>query len=158
MPSDELPRIIPGAHQERDTFSGHRRFSAVWHDAAVEPTEAINLLEKLLRDVVRTVLGDDWKKVIGIDLARVEEKRTEDLAKRRGTLGSGDLLDYTEFTQLQSLLLDNWTMFAPALGKKKYVEAYLDRLAGFRNPAMHSRDLAPFERAWLTASLVSSET
>jgi hypothetical protein len=112
----------------------------------VEPTEAINLVEQLLRDLVRIVLGDNWKTQRVINLADLERKRTEDVSKRRGSIVSDDLLAYTEFYQLKAIILDNWNAFAPALGKQKYISVYLDRLEGFRNPAMHSRTLLPFER------------
>lgn len=81
-----------------------------------------------------------------VDVADLEAKRTEDRAKRRGTAVNEDLLAYTEFIQLQAIILDNWSKFEPALGKKKYIDAYFSRLSGFRNPAMHSRPLREFER------------
>jgi hypothetical protein len=113
---------------------------------AVEPTEAINLVEVVLRDLVRLVLGDVWMQSRRVEIDKLEEKRREDIAKRRGTAVNEDLLAYTEFTQLQEIILDNWDKFAPALGKQKYIAAYFDRLNAFRNPAMHSRPLREFER------------
>jgi hypothetical protein len=112
----------------------------------VEPTEAINLVEVVLRDLVRLVLGDSWTQSRKIEIDKLKEKRREDIAKRRGTAVNEDLLAYTEFTQLQQIILDNWSKFAVALGKQKYIAAYFDRLNAFRNPAMHSRPLREFER------------
>lgn len=112
----------------------------------MEPTEAINLVEVVLRDLVRLVLGDAWIQSRRVDIDKLDEKRREDIAKRRGTAVNDDLLAYTEFTQLQQIILDDWDKFSPALGKKKYIEVYFDRLNGFRNPAMHSRSLLEFER------------
>jgi hypothetical protein len=112
----------------------------------MEPTEAINLVEVVLRDLVREVLGDSWTQSRRVEIDRLEEKRREDIAKRRGTAVNEDLLAYTEFIQLQQIILDSWDKFGPALGKKKYIEAYFDRLNAFRNPAMHSRPLREFER------------
>ena len=82
-----------------------------------------------------------------IDLSKLDGKRKEDLAKRRGTIVSDDLLAYTEFHQLKAIILDNWIAFGPALKKCKYVEVYLDRMGGFRNPSMHARNLVAFERS-----------
>jgi hypothetical protein len=112
----------------------------------VEPTEAINLVEVVLRDLVRLVLGDAWTQSRRVDLSALEAKRAEDKAKRRGTAVNEDLLAYTEFIQLQQIILDDWDKFTPALGKQKYIAAYFDRLNAFRNPAMHSRPLREFER------------
>lgn len=112
----------------------------------MEATEAINLVEVVLRDLVRLVLGDAWMQSRRVQIDELEAKRREDKAKRRGTAVNEDLLAYTEFTQLQQIILDDWNRFGPALGRKKYIEAYFDRLNGFRNPAMHSRSLREFER------------
>lgn len=112
----------------------------------MEPTEAINLIEVVLRDLVRLVLGDAWTQSRRVDLSALEAKLAEDKAKRRGTAVDEDLLAYTEFIQLQQLILDDWDKFTPALGKQKYIAAYFDRLNAFRNPAMHSRPLREFER------------
>lgn len=113
----------------------------------MEPTEAINLVEVVLRDLVREVIGDAWQGESYIDLAVLERKRDEERSKRRGVAVSDDLLAFTEFLQLQRIIEKNWTKFEPALKKKKYFDVYMDRLAGFRNPAMHSRTLLPFEAA-----------
>lgn len=119
----------------------------------MEPTEAINALEVAFRDLIRMVWGDQWLEKSKLPRAPLEAKLNEEQAKRRGAKVSTDLLDYTEFTQLGNVLLANWGDFAPALGKKKYAEAYIDRLNGLRNAPMHSRVLLPFERD-LLAGLV----
>jgi len=113
---------------------------------AMEPTEAINALEVAFRELIRMVWGRDWLAKSKVDVAKLEEKLRVEQAKRRGAVVSTDLLDYTEFTQLGNILLGNWGDFAPALGKKQYAQAYIDRLNGLRNPTMHSRVLLPFER------------
>lgn len=112
----------------------------------MEPTEAINALEVAWRLLIRTVWGDDWVAKSNVDVGRLTVKLKEERAKRRGASVSDDLLDYTEFTQLGQILLANWDAFGPALGKRKYVEVYIDRLNGLRNAPMHSRALLPFER------------
>lgn len=104
-------------------------------------------IEVVLRDLVREVIGDAWQSESYIDIAKLESKRDEERAKRRGVAVSDDLLAFTEFLQLQKIIERNWTKFEPALKKKKYFDVYMDRLAGFRNPAMHSRTLLPFEAA-----------
>lgn len=112
----------------------------------MEAFEAINLVETVLRRLVRSVLGDAWQSASGINITYLEAKRTEDQAKRRGTFVTDDLIAYTEFTQLVSVITSNWSSFQPALGKQKYFATYMDRLGGFRNPTMHARELRGFER------------
>lgn len=111
----------------------------------MHPTEAINVVEQVLRDLVREVLGDEWRKHPTLDVAELESKREEDRKKRRGVIGTDDLIAFLEFYHLKEIVEKNWELFAPALGKKKYFSVYMDRLEGFRNPAMHSRELLPFE-------------
>lgn len=66
----------------------------------MQPTEAINLVEVVLRDLIREVIGDSWQSDPSIDVQKLEGKREEERAKRRGVLVSDDLLAFTEFTQL----------------------------------------------------------
>jgi hypothetical protein len=63
----------------------------------MEPSEAINLVERVLRNLVRTVLAEGWKSHKSIDIADLESKPAADLAKRRGSLVADDLLNFIEF-------------------------------------------------------------
>lgn len=116
----------------------------------MNPYEAVRLVELDLRQLVRTVLGPSWldtARASGVvDVAKLEEKAAVERGRRPATTVSSDLLDYTEFTQLNNLILKKeWDAFAPALGTKKHIETYLSKIAGFRNPTMHARPLLPFE-------------
>lgn len=116
----------------------------------MNPYEAVRLVELDLRQLVRVVLGSSWVEAAreygAVDETRLEAKVADERGRRPATVVSTDLLDYTEFTQLQTLILDGrWDAFAPALGKKKHIETYLSKIAGFRNPTMHARSLLPFE-------------
>lgn len=113
----------------------------------MEPHEAIYFLEVILRDLIRSELGDSWRMdFTEEDMARLDAKREEEVKKRSGSIVSRDLLDYTEFTQVQRVITKHHETFAPALGRKKHVEDTWRRLNGLRNPTMHSRGLLPFER------------
>ena len=116
----------------------------------MEPTEAINALEVAFRELVRLVWGNDWIAKSNVDVPRLEAKLQDEQAKRRGAVVSMNLLDYTEFTQLGQMMLDNWGDFAPAFGKQKYPKVYIERLNSLRNAPMHSRVLLPFERDLLS--------
>ncbi|WP_280831537.1 hypothetical protein [Mycolicibacterium frederiksbergense] len=111
----------------------------------MHPTEAINLAERVLRELIREIKGDDWKSHPTIDVQQLEQKRGDDLRKRRGVFGTDDLINFLEFYHLRDIIEKNWSQFEAALGKKKYFTVYMDRLEGFRNPVMHSRELRPFE-------------
>ncbi|WP_454164313.1 hypothetical protein [Gordonia iterans] len=116
----------------------------------MNPYEAVRLVELDLRQLVRAVLGDAWltiaEKAGVVDAAALERKVSDERGRRPAAVVSTDLLDYTEFTQLQVLILEKaWDSFAPALNKKKHIETYLSKVSGFRNPTMHARALLPFE-------------
>ncbi len=116
----------------------------------VNPYEAVRLVELDLRQLVRSVLGSSWLEAAiasdVVDMHKLEAKVADERGRRPAVVVSSDLLDYTEFTQLQILILEKqWNAFAPALGKKKHIETYLSKIAGFRNPTMHARTLLPFE-------------
>lgn len=116
----------------------------------VNPYEAVRLVELDLRQLVRAVLGSSWLETARaggvVDVANLEGKATVERGRRPAAVVSSDLLDYTEFTQLQNLILKKqWDAFAPALGTKRHIETYLSKIAGFRNPTMHARPLLPFE-------------
>lgn len=114
----------------------------------VDAYSEISRLESALRDLVRLVLGSDWIGRSGFDpetVARIEERLKEDRVRRRGARLEGDLLDYTELTQLGAVISRNWAGFDEAIGPKKYFELDLKRLGGIRNPVAHTRQLLPFE-------------
>ena len=116
----------------------------------MNPYEAVRLVELDLRQLVRTVLGSSWLEIARaggvVDMANLEEKAAVERGRRPAAVVSSDLLDYTDFTQLQNLILKKqWEAFAPALGTKRHIETYLSKIAGFRNPTMHARPLLPFE-------------
>ncbi|WP_079672365.1 hypothetical protein [Mycobacteroides abscessus] len=115
----------------------------------MQPYEAITLVERVLRDLIREVMGDDWQNDPAIKIEELENKRSADFAKRRGIIASSDLIEYLEFHQLKRIVVrtTNWGKFEPALGKKKYFQTYMDRLEGFRNATMHGRPLFPFEQS-----------
>lgn len=115
----------------------------------VQPYEAITLVERVLRDLIREVLGENWRSDPAVSIDRLDAKRTAETVKRRGTIASSDLIEYLEFYELKEIVKrdQNWAMFEPVLGKKKYFETYMDRLEGFRNPTMHGRLLYPFEES-----------
>ena len=111
----------------------------------MQPTEAINLLEVTLRDLVRSVMGTSWRTDRKIDVELLERRQSAETAKRRGVMLSDDLLAYTELTELTGLINANQAKFVPALGQHNVTKVYFQRLEELRNAVMHSRTLVPFE-------------
>jgi len=120
----------------------------------MEPAEAINSVEVVLRDLIELTLsselGDAWLEKCGATPERIEqwhERKAEETKRRDGTIQDGSILDYADFTDLGVIIRKHWSLFKPCLGDRRKFEVYVDRLEECRNPPMHSRLLVPFERS-----------
>ncbi|MBA2725292.1 MAG: hypothetical protein H0U53_04815 [Actinobacteria bacterium] len=117
------------------------------------PSDAINAVEIVLRDLVEQVLtekhGEEWIEQCGTaeKIERWRERKVEEAKKRDGTATEERLLYYSDFTDLAPMIKKHWELFKPCLGDRKTFDVYIGRLEEFRNAPMHSRALVPFERA-----------
>jgi hypothetical protein len=116
----------------------------------MEPSEAVNVVEAVLRLAIRDVLGEGWRGVPGVDLPTLEERRTEEGKRRNGAVVDEDLLAYTHLWDLQQIVLRRWEQFKPIFKDQSRFKVYMGRLDDFRNAPMHSRTLLPFERDLLS--------
>lgn len=116
--------------------------------------ESISAAENALRDLIESELssslGADWLTNCGCTperIAKWQETRTADQARREGAVVSDRLIYFSEFFDLKTIIDRNWQQFSGCLGDKQTFDLYMDKLNGFRNPRMHSRNLLPFERS-----------
>jgi SAV2148-like HEPN len=116
----------------------------------VEPYEAINSLEASLRGLIQDVLGDKWMDNAGVSTEILEQRRTEEAARRKGAAVEQNLLAYTHIYELRKIMEKNWEKFKPVFDERKRLDVYMDRIEDFRNAPMHSRQLLPFERDLLS--------
>jgi hypothetical protein len=114
----------------------------------VEPAEAINVVESVLRQAITQALGTAWTNDLVV--AQLEERRTEEAKRRNGAVVDDDLLAYTHLYELLEIIKKQWPQFKPIFKDQKRFEVYLKRLEDFRNAPMHSRTLLPFERDLLS--------
>lgn len=113
----------------------------------LEAAQALTTLEAALRVVTREVLGENWKtSFTPSQMAKFDRSRTRDLERRHGICASGDLLDYTETTDLTTIIRENWETFKPVFREKERTIGFLKVLDDVRYSVAHSRDLVPFER------------
>jgi hypothetical protein len=120
----------------------------------MEPFEAINVVEKVLRDLIEVVLrkhhGDDWLHHTGLTEERLKEwevRRAEEAARRPGGTVDDRLISYSHLFELKTIIDKRWEVFHECLGNKRTLDVYMKRLEDFRNAPMHSRELLPFERS-----------
>jgi hypothetical protein len=111
----------------------------------VEPSEAITVVESVLREAIREVLGDTWGDGTGVDVASLAERRREEAKRRNGAVVDDHLLAYTHLWDLQQIVLRRWASFKPIFKDQPRFKVYMGRLEDFRNTPMHSRSLLPFE-------------
>ena len=81
------------------------RFSVRWIRwwrclGGAEASDAIHLVERVLRDLIREVLGDSWQNHRSVDMARLQEARKAEGDRRRGAILPSDLLEYADFMLL----------------------------------------------------------
>ncbi|WP_241473821.1 hypothetical protein [Mycolicibacterium neoaurum] len=113
----------------------------------MQPTDAILLVEQVLRDLIREVLGTGWRQTPKLEIENLEKAKARETERRRGVRLPQDLLEYADFAVLQLIIKNHWERFKPALGSSKMFNVYMERLGAFRNATMHSRPLMPFEEA-----------
>ena len=117
----------------------------------LEPTEALESTENALRHIVRLVAGDDWQtKIPGPKRLESEKRQQRESQRRPGVSVSDDLLAFTDFSDLTTLILDQWTTFEPVFGDETRTTAYFNSMKSARNTIAHSRALVPFERELLS--------
>ncbi|MDR5907596.1 Swt1 family HEPN domain-containing protein [Franzmannia qiaohouensis] len=117
-------------------------------------SQALKDTENVLRDFISFVMkakyGQDWFGNAGISedkIQRWKQRKEED--QKRLAAADERLLYYADFYDIKKLISDNWGTvpeFSAALGKKKEVLFWLERLEGFRNPEAHRRDLLPHQK------------
>jgi Swt1-like HEPN len=117
------------------------------------PSDAINDVEIVLRDLVELVLaekhGEEWIEQCGPPekIEKWRRRKVDEAKKRDGTTTEQRLIYYSDFTDLGRLIKQHWELFEPCLGDRERFDVYMNRLEEFRNAPMHSRTLVPFERA-----------
>ena len=115
-------------------------------------SESLKAAENSIRDTISFVLrrkhGADWPSHSGMSedrLANWHKKRTAEEDK----LGRANprIICYSEFYDLQNLILKNWDNgLSNVFGKLKEIQVLLDILEEFRNPDAHRRELLLHEK------------
>lgn len=120
--------------------------------AGVEPTEALQSAENVLRAAIRHAFpGESWLQAQGApEAARLEGRRRNEATARDGATTSGELLDYADTGHLAAIVEQNWEAFAPIFVDEGRTRTYMNVLRSVRNTVAHSRALVPFERDLLS--------
>lgn len=84
-----------------------------------------------------------WSKCVSDRIRSKAENRQNDEAKIRWHTPRGDQpLNYTDFGEISSIIIQNWDHFEPHLQSQDWVKQLLKTLERSRNVIMHSGELA----------------
>jgi len=109
---------------------------------------SIATLENTVRQFVSSRLleeiGEDWwNSSVSVKIRNKAESRQEEESKIRWHTPRGDKpLNYTDFSELTSIITQNWEKFEPHLNSLEWVKQILKTLERSRNVIMHSGELA----------------
>ena len=108
---------------------------------------AIAAFENSVRSLVRKILiesheADWWMKAVPEGIRKKAESRQQEEKKIKwhSTRG-GDLISFTDFGQLQSVIVTNWTQFEAILQRQQWVQHIFETMERSRNVIMHSGEL-----------------
>ena len=117
----------------------------------MEPQEAIAAIENDIRGLVEVVFASSaWQSTLGSEkVGELRSRLIEEQKRRKPAVVPTNLLSYTHFYELRTILTKSWQLVSPALGEKRTFEVWAGQIEDFRNAPAHSRELLPYERAML---------
>lgn len=120
---------------------GHARRMAVAY-AAIATFE--NQVRKFVSKILLEQVGENWwdEKVSGKIRNKAETRQLEEEKIRWHTPRGDEPLNYTDFSELVSIIGQNWEYFEVHLQQQGWVSQILKTLERSRNVIMHSGELA----------------
>jgi hypothetical protein len=110
---------------------------------------AVTAFENSLRDLVVEALAEEhgeewWEKAVSEGIRKKAESRRDEENKVRWHTPRGDsIINYTEFGDLASIVLQNWSTFEDLLQSMDWVKGIVKPVERSRNVIMHGGDLQP---------------
>lgn len=116
--------------------------------AAVE-----NALRRIVEHVGRAEHGADWLRAFGVPAGTIKgwsRKRRRELERRGSGIPEHRLIHFSDFGELQDIIVKQWDAFEPVFGDLERTTVYLGKLRELRNPDAHHRALTASEKALVT--------
>jgi hypothetical protein len=138
---EELAKRLPINFLDEDLVKRAAKMSAVYVAiAAFENTVREFVSKRLLEQVG----ADWWNQAVSEKIRdRAETRRAEESKVRWHTPRGDELLNYTEFGDLASIMNQNWQSFEDHLESLDWVRQIIATVERSRNVIMHSGDLGP---------------
>jgi hypothetical protein len=116
-----------------------RRMSLVYAAIAAFENATRSLVKKIL---LETAHDDWWNTSVPEGIRKKAESRREEERKIRWHSTRGDdLINFTDFGQLLSIIVQNWPSFEALLQRQQWVQHIFDTMERSRNVIMHSGEL-----------------
>jgi len=116
--------------------------------AAVE-----NALRRIVDRVGRDLHGAEWAAAFGISpsvLDRWRRNQARELDRRGAGIAEDRLIYFSDFGDLEQIILGQWASFEPVFLDRERTAVYLRKLRELRNPDAHRRALTATEKALIT--------
>ncbi len=136
---DELNAELAVSFLPEEFLIPARRMSAVYAAIAAFENSARSLVKKIL---LETAHDDWWNKTVPENIRKKAESRREEERRIKWHSPRGDdLITFSDFGQLLSIIVQNWPAFEPLLQRQQWVQHIFDTMERSRNVIMHSGEL-----------------
>lgn len=136
---DELSNELALSYIDQDFLIPARRMSIVYTAISAFENSVRNLVKKILLEAVG---ADWWVKSVSDGVRKKAESRRDDEQKIKWHARRGDdLIAFTDFGQLTSIIINNWSHFEDLLQRQQWVQHIFDTMERSRNVIMHSGQL-----------------
>lgn len=112
----------------------------------------IQQYENSLRSIISLILSDSDNAEFQVSPDRIEkwkEKREIEKKKYNGVLSEIRIIYYSDFYDLETIVLKQWEKFKDVFVDKKRFEVLFKEVENFRNTLSHGRELLPYQEEFL---------
>lgn len=112
----------------------------------------IQQYENSLRSIISLILGESDTADFKVSPDRIEkwkEKREIEKKKYNGVLVEARIIYYSDFYDLETIILKHWEKFKDVFDDKKRFEVLFKEVENFRNTLSHGRELLPYQEEFL---------
>lgn len=113
--------------------------------AAVE-----NSLRLIIERVGQDAYGGDYLLRMNVGPKSIrdwEKNRTREAERRGAGIREERLLYFSNFSDLEKIILENWPLFEPVFQRREQTKVFLAKLRELRNPDAHRRELSEAEKS-----------
>lgn len=112
----------------------------------------IQQYENSLRSIISLILGESDNTDFKVSPDRIEkwkEKREIEKKKYNSVLSEVRIIYYSDFYDLETIVLKQWEKFKDLFVDKKRFEVLFKEVENFRNTLSHGRELLPYQEEFL---------